>query len=123
LLGPNGSGKSTAIAALSGLAPTTGHVRLADRDLTGLPPERRRVGVVFQDYLLFPHLSVLENVAFGARASGTGRVAARRAAGEWLERFGVGGLAARHPRDLSGGQAQRVAVARALASEPELLLM
>jgi molybdate transport system ATP-binding protein len=123
LLGPNGAGKSTAIAALAGLAPTTGHVRLADRDLTGLPPERRRVGVVFQDYLLFPHLSVLENVAFGARASGTGRAAARGAAGEWLERFGVGGLAARHPRDLSGGQAQRVAVARALASEPELLLM
>jgi molybdate transport system ATP-binding protein len=123
LLGPNGAGKSTAVAALAGLLPTTGSVRLGGRDLTRLPPERRRVGVVFQDYLLFPHLTVLENVAFGPRASGVPRAAARQAAGAWLERLGIGGLGSRHPRDLSGGQAQRVAVARALASEPELLLM
>lgn len=123
LLGPNGAGKSSAVAALAGLIPADGHVRLGDRDLSALPPERRRIGVVFQDYLLFPHLSVLENVAFGPRSSGTPRAAARTAAGEWLERLGIAELGLRHPRDLSGGQAQRVAVARALASEPELLLM
>jgi molybdate transport system ATP-binding protein len=123
LLGPNGAGKSTAVAALAGLIPAEGHVRLGDRELGDLPPERRRVGVVFQDYLLFPHLSVLENVAFGPRSSGVAKAAARAAAGEWLERLGIADLSPRHPRDLSGGQAQRVAVARALASEPALLLM
>jgi molybdate transport system ATP-binding protein len=123
LLGPNGAGKSTAVAALAGLIPADGHVRLGDRQLGGLPPEQRRVGVVFQDYLLFPHLSVIENVAFGPRSSGAAKAAARAAAGEWLDRLGIADLGPRHPRDLSGGQAQRVAVARALASEPELLLM
>ena len=123
LLGPNGAGKTSAVAALAGLIPADGHVRLGERDLSALPPERRRIGVVFQNYLLFPHLSVLENAAFGPRASGTPRAAARTAAGEWLERLGIAELGPRHPRDLSGGQAQRVAVARALASDPELLLM
>ena len=123
LLGPNGAGKSTAVAALAGLIPADGHVRLGDRDLAALPTEQRRIGVVFQDYLLFPHLSVLENVAFGPRALGEGRASARARAGAWLDRLGMGEFANRAPRDLSGGQAQRVAVARALASEPELLLL
>jgi molybdate transport system ATP-binding protein len=90
---------------------------------TWLPPERRRVGVVFQDYLLFPHLSARENVAFGLRARGLERVEARRRADAWLDRVGLADLADRRPRELSGGQAQRVALARALVSEPGLMLL
>ncbi|MGV8970617.1 MAG: ATP-binding cassette domain-containing protein, partial [Microbacteriaceae bacterium] len=88
-----------------------------------VPPERRRIGVVFQDYLLFPHLSVLENVAFGLRSTGTSKVQARDVARDWLERFSLAEFASRRPAELSGGQAQRVALARALAPEPELLLL
>ncbi len=86
-----------------------------------MPPEERRIGVVFQDYLLFPHLSVLENVAFGLRSRG--EPGARSRAGAWLERLGLAELADRRPPDLSGGQAQRVALARALVNEPDLLLL
>ncbi len=123
LLGPNGAGKSTVLGALAGLVDYTGTVRVGDRSLDGVQPEHRRVGYLFQDYLLFPHLSVLENVAFGSRAQGTGKVASRASAGEWLERLGIAELAARRPEQLSGGQQQRVALARALASEPEVLLL
>ncbi|HEY8479402.1 MAG TPA: ABC transporter ATP-binding protein [Spirillospora sp.] len=124
LLGPNGAGKSTALRALAGLVATAGgHIRLDGRDLRPLPPDRRGVGMVFQDYLLFPHLSVLENVAFGPRCRGAGRRAARRRAAHWLERVGMAEYASARPRELSGGQAQRVALARALAVEPGLLLL
>ncbi|MFB4297350.1 ABC transporter ATP-binding protein [Actinomadura sp. NTSP31] len=124
LLGPNGAGKSTALRALAGLvAMAGGHLRLDGTDLRPLPPDRRGVGMVFQDYLLFPHLSVLENVAFGPRCQGAGRRAARRRAAEWLDRVGVAEHASARPRALSGGQAQRVALARALAVEPGLLLL
>ncbi len=123
LLGPNGAGKSTTLQALAGLVDYSGTVHLGDRDLEGVESEHRRVGYVFQDYLLFPHLTVLENVAFGARAQGRGRVASRASATEWLDRLGIGELAARRPPQLSGGQQQRVALARALASDPELLLL
>lgn len=123
LLGPNGAGKSTTLHALAGLVEYEGSIRLGDRQLDGLDPERRRVGYVFQDYLLFPHLTVLENVAFGPRAQGRGRVASRAAAQGWLERLDIAELAARRPPQLSGGQQQRVALARALASDPELLLL
>jgi molybdate transport system ATP-binding protein len=88
-----------------------------------VPPEERHIGVVFQDYLLFPHLTVTENVAFGLRSSGVSRNEARRTARSWLQRLGIGTLADRRPRDLSGGQAQRVALARALIAEPQLLLL
>jgi molybdate transport system ATP-binding protein len=98
-------------------------VRIGDRVLDEVPVEHRRVGYVFQDYLLFPHLSVLENVAFGPRALGHGRGEARAGASMWLERLGLGALAERRPRELSGGQAQRVALARALAAEPQVLLL
>ncbi|MFF6996190.1 ABC transporter ATP-binding protein [Streptomyces sp. NPDC008313] len=125
LLGPNGAGKSTALRALAGLTPLAGGGRLLldGTDLDGTPPESRPVGVVFQDYLLFPHLSALDNVAFGPRCQGVPKAAARAQAAEWLERMGLAGHAGDRPRRLSGGQAQRVALARALATRPRLLLL
>ena len=128
LLGPNGAGKSTALRALAGLLPITGGrievggVTVAD-DGVHRPPYERPIGVVFQDYLLFPHLSVLDNVAFGPRTRGHSRHAARRIAAEWLERMAISELASARPRSISGGQAQRVALARALATAPQLLLL
>ena len=123
LVGPNGAGKSTALGAIAGLVPNAGTVRVGDRVLDELPVEQRRVGCVFQDYLLFPHLTVLENVAFGPRATGMPRAAARQAASDWLARLDLTALAQRRPAQLSGGQAQRVALARALATDPEVLLL
>ncbi|MFC6886638.1 MULTISPECIES: ABC transporter ATP-binding protein [Actinomadura] len=124
LLGPNGAGKSTALRALAGLVPMAGgHVRVDGADLRALPPERRGIGMVFQDYLLFPHLSALDNVAFGLRCRGARKREARREAAGWLDRVGLAGHASARPRALSGGQAQRVALARALATRPGLLLL
>jgi molybdate transport system ATP-binding protein len=128
VLGPNGAGKSTLLAALAGLvAPDAGTIRVGGRLLTGdgvlVPPERRRVGLMGQDPLLFPHLSALENIAFGPRSQGVPRARARAAAQEWLGRLGLAEFAARRPAELSGGQRQRVALARALAAGPELLLL
>ncbi|MEV6520097.1 ABC transporter ATP-binding protein [Micromonospora chalcea] len=130
LLGPNGAGKTTALRVLAGLHPlTAGHLTLDGADLdrpdrrVWTPPERRPVGVVFQDYLLFPHLSALDNVAFGPRRRGADKRAARARAQTWLDRVGLGDQARRRPRQLSGGQAQRVALARALAVDPALLLL
>jgi molybdate transport system ATP-binding protein len=130
LLGPNGAGKTTALRALAGLLPLTGgHITLGgepiDDPRTGafVAPEHRPVGVVFQDYLLFPHLTAAENVAFGPRCRGATRHAAHETAARWLDRVGLADLAHHKPRRLSGGQAQRVALARALAVEPMLLLL
>lgn len=130
LLGPNGAGKSTAVGCLAGTVPVDrGRIRVGPRILDDtdndihVEVEDRRTGVVFQDYRLFPHLSVLENVAFGPRAAGVPRRDARRVAQEWLERLGIDALAHRMPADVSGGQAQRVALARALAVDPEVLLL
>jgi molybdate transport system ATP-binding protein len=135
LLGPNGAGKSTVLRCLAGLRPLdTGRIEILDAhgattvldDPTldiFVEPEHRAVGMVFQDYLLFPHLTALENIAFGLRARGMKRVEARRRAVEWLERVGLGAFADRRPSGLSGGQGQRVALARALATEPALLLL
>lgn len=128
LLGPNGAGKTTALRALAGLLPvSSGSIVLDGESLDGagryVPPERRPGGVVFQDYLLFPHLTVLENVAFGPRARRADRHAARSRAREWLRRMDLVDYERSKPRDLSGGQAQRVALARALATEPRLLLL
>ncbi|MEU2440550.1 ABC transporter ATP-binding protein [Streptomyces rubradiris] len=124
LLGPNGAGKTTALRALAGLTPLTdGHLRLDGTPLEHTPPEARPVGVVFQDYLLFPHLSALDNVAFGPRCQGVGKAEARARAAAWLDRMGLADHAAAKPRRLSGGQAQRVALARALATHPRLLLL
>jgi len=130
VLGPNGAGKTTLLRALAGLLPLDagrvvldGAVLEDARDRVRVPAERRPVGVVFQDYLLFPHLSALENVAFGLRARGVERSAARRAARGWLDRVGLSAYSDARPRALSGGQAQRVALARALATDPLLLLL
>jgi molybdate transport system ATP-binding protein len=130
LLGPNGAGKTTALRALAGLESlSAGHITLAGRDLDRpdrrmwTSTERRSIGVVFQDYLLFPHLSALDNVAFGPRRHGVDRRLAREQAADWLSRVGLSEHARRKPRQLSGGQAQRVALARALAVRPELLLL
>ena len=130
LLGPNGAGKSTALQSLAGLlALSGGSLHLGDRVLDDpaagvlVPPQQRRVGVVFQDYLLFPHLSARDNVAFGLRCAGTPRRTAREAAGQWLDRMELAELADVRPAELSGGQAQRVALARALAPQPDLLLL
>ena len=124
LLGPNGAGKTTALRALAGLVPLSdGHLRLDGAELDRTPPESRPVGVVFQDYLLFPHLTALDNVAFGPRCRGATKAQARTQAAAWLERLGLAGHAAAKPRRLSGGQAQRVALARALATRPRLLLL
>jgi molybdate transport system ATP-binding protein len=130
ILGPNGSGKSTLLRCLAGLLPIDdGRIELdgerLDDPSTGsfVVPERRPVAVVFQDYLLFPGLSALENVAFGLRARKVAKSDARARAGAWLERVGLADHAQHRPRALSGGQAQRVALARALATEPRLLLL
>ena len=130
LLGPNGAGKSTALRALAGLLPLDGgRVSVGGAVLAEpaagvhVPPYERPVGVVFQDYLLFPHLSVLDNVGFGPECRGARRPEARQRASHWLQRVGIADLAKARPRSLSGGQAQRVALARALAGEPALLLL
>jgi molybdate transport system ATP-binding protein len=130
LLGPNGAGKSTALRALTGLLPlTSGQISIAGRvvadPVSGVhrAPHERPIGVVFQDYLLFPHLTVLDNVAFGPLMRGLDKHEARRRASAWLARVGIDELAMAKPRQISGGQAQRVALARALATEPRLLLL
>ncbi|MEU6611920.1 ABC transporter ATP-binding protein [Streptomyces shenzhenensis] len=124
LLGPNGAGKTTALRALAGLVPLTGgRLRLDGTALDRTAPESRPVGVVFQDYLLFPHLSALDNVAFGPRCHGATKAEARALAATWLDRLGLAEHAGAKPRRLSGGQAQRVALARALATNPRLLLL
>ena len=130
VLGPNGAGKTTLLRALAGLlALDRGTISVGDQvwdDAASggfVPATDRAVGLVFQDYRLFPHLSVLDNVAFAARARGSTRRAARAAAAVRLDRLGLARLAGQKPAQLSGGQAQRVALARALAGDPRLLLL
>jgi molybdate transport system ATP-binding protein len=130
ILGPNGAGKSTLLRALAGLLPIDrGRITIDDQVLDDpdddvfVPAERRPIGVVFQDYLLFAHLSALENVAFGLRARGVPRGDARVRAAEWLDRVGLADHSSHRPSALSGGQAQRVALARALATDPRMLLL
>ena len=130
LLGPNGAGKSTLLSAVAGLTPvsagriTLGSAVFDDADQgTFVEASGRPIGFVFQNYRLFPHMSVAENVAFSPRARGQGKQAARSAASYWLDRLRLTDLADRKPGQLSGGQAQRVALARALAGQPSLLLL
>ncbi|MEU2349627.1 ABC transporter ATP-binding protein [Modestobacter sp. NPDC049651] len=129
VLGPNGAGKSTLLRVLAGLLrPSAGSAVSVDGEewdgaSRHLPAHERALGMVFQDHLLFPHLSVTENVAFGLRSRGARRAAARAAALPWLDRVGLAGLGDRRPGQLSGGQAQRAALARALVGDPRLLLL
>ncbi|MDE2582286.1 MAG: ABC transporter ATP-binding protein [Rhodospirillales bacterium] len=124
LIGPSGSGKTTALRALAGFAlPVAGRVTIAGRDVTGLAPAARGIGMVVQSYALFPHMRVAENVAFGLAARGVAKAEQRARALACLRLVGVEGLAERLPRQLSGGQQQRVAIARALAIRPEVLLL
>ena len=122
LLGPSGSGKTTALRAVAGFVrPVSGRVFLGDRDVTDLPPYRRGIGMVVQQYALFPHLRVEDNVAFGLKARRVARDEIRTRVGEALEMTGMAAYARRHPRELSGGQQQRVALARALITRPTVL--
>src|SRR4029077_13235212 len=130
LLGPNGSGKSTLLSAVAGLIPVSaGRITLAGQvfddadEGTFVEASGRPIGFVFQNYRLFPHMSVADNVAFSPRARGLGKQAARSAASYWLDRLGLADLADRKPGQLSGGQAQRVALAPALAGQPALPLL
>ncbi len=124
LLGPSGSGKTTILRALAGFTPIDrGRIIIHGRDISTLPPQRRGFGIVVQNYALFPHMSVAENVSFGLRARGERTAAIRSAVDEHLELVGMGGYAKRLPHELSGGQQQRIALARALAIRPDVLLM
>ncbi len=129
IVGPNGSGKSTLLRAIAGLAPIDrGSIRIGDcvvddADGAFIAAEDRSIGVVFQDYLLFPHMTVRDNVAFGLRARGVRTRAARARADESLHEFGLVELATRRPSQISGGQAQRIALARALITHPDALLL
>jgi 2-aminoethylphosphonate transport system ATP-binding protein len=124
LLGPSGSGKSTALKAIAGFVrPSRGRIRLAGVDVTDVPPAKRGIGVVVQQYALFPHLRVADNVAFGLRAARKPKAEVGRRVAEMLEMVGMSSFARRFPRELSGGQQQRVAIARALAIQPQVLLL
>lgn len=124
LLGPSGSGKTTTLMMLAGFeAPTSGNIWMDGHALTNVPPHRRNIGMVFQDYALFPHMTVLENVCYPLRARGVGRSDARIRAIKSLDMVELGAFAGRYPHQLSGGQRQRVALSRALVFEPKLVLL
>ena len=124
LLGPSGSGKTTLLKVIAGFeAPTSGKVLLRGLDISRLSPARRGVGMVFQHYALFPHMTVAQNIGYGLKLRRVGRVERERRVGEMLELLRLDGLEGRYPRQLSGGQQQRVALGRALAYAPEVILM
>jgi putative spermidine/putrescine transport system ATP-binding protein len=124
LLGPSGSGKTTTLRMIAGFEePDAGRVELAGTDVTSLPPYDRSVNTVFQDYALFPHMSVGENVEYGLRVKGVGREERRRMAAEALQTVRLSGYEGRRPNQLSGGQQQRVALARAIVNRPRVLLL
>jgi len=124
LLGPSGCGKTTTLQMIAGFeAPSEGRVVVNGRDITDTPANRRGIGIVFQSYALFPHMTVFQNVSFGLEMRGTARAEREGRVGEVLELVHLGAFARRYPRELSGGQQQRVALARALVINPELLLL
>jgi putative spermidine/putrescine transport system ATP-binding protein len=124
LLGPSGCGKTTTLRMLAGYtAPSSGTIRIAGKDATRLPPEKRNLGMVFQSYALFPHMSVADNVGYGLKLRKIPAAERRSRVAEALDLVGLGHLSAQRPRKLSGGQQQRVALARAIAIRPSLLLL
>ena len=124
LLGPSGCGKSTTLRLLAGLyKPDSGSILLRDRDVTHMPPNKRKMTMVFQEYALFPHLTIAENVGYGLRMQGVDRTKASARVGEMLELVGLATSSEKYPHQLSGGQQQRVALARAIAVDPEVLLL
>jgi putative spermidine/putrescine transport system ATP-binding protein len=124
MLGPSGSGKTTCLRLIAGFeTPTAGTIKLFGEDVSGQPPYRRAVNTVFQDYALFPHLNVLDNVAYGLMIAGVPKAERRRRAEEALAMMALPGYGARKPSELSGGQRQRVALARALVNRPRVLLL
>nr|WP_246246516.1 ABC transporter ATP-binding protein [Paenibacillus lemnae] len=124
LLGPSGCGKTTLLNMIAGfLDPTTGRIMIGERDVTDLPPYRRGLGIVFQDYALFPHLTVFQNVAYGLKVRKLSKSEVKRRVDEALALVQLSSMAERRPHQLSGGQRQRVAIARALAIEPSVLLL
>ncbi len=124
ILGPSGSGKTSCLRLIAGFEqPTSGVIELHDRSSAAIPPYERDVNTVFQDYALFPHMNVEQNVAYGLMVKGVGRAEQRRRAGEMLEMVRLAGFGSRRPSELSGGQRQRVALARALVNRPSVLLL
>ncbi len=124
LLGPSGSGKTTLLRMIAGFErPDSGRIELGGRDVTSLPPYMRQTNTVFQDYALFPHMTVGENVGYGLRIKGVGRAERRKKVERALRMVRLSGLEGRRPNQLSGGQRQRVALARAVVNEPEVLLL
>jgi len=124
LLGPSGCGKTTTLRLVAGfIEPTQGTIYLGNDDVTFVPPQKREIGMVFQDYALFPHMTIADNIGFGLKERGTGKEETRKRVGELLDLIHLPDVAERYPAELSGGQAQRVAVARAVAYAPRVLLM
>ena len=124
LLGPSGCGKTTTLQMIAGFVePTSGAIRLAGKDLLATKPAKRGLGIVFQSYALFPHMTVTENVGFGLEMQGVAAAERKTRVGETLDLVGLGAFAGRFPRQLSGGQQQRVALARALVIRPQILLL
>ncbi len=124
VLGPSGCGKTTMLRVIAGLLePDSGRIFFGERDVTALPPEKRRVGMVFQNYALFPHMDISENIGFGLRMRGSDKGHIRKRVEEALSLVGLDGYEKRMPSELSGGEQQRVALARAIAPEPDILLL
>ncbi|RFB90260.1 polyamine ABC transporter ATP-binding protein [Rhizobium leguminosarum bv. trifolii] len=124
MLGPSGSGKTTCLRLIAGFEqPSAGHIQIFGETADGIPPYRRNVNTVFQDYALFPHLNILDNVAYGLMVKGVGKAERMKAAGDALDLVKLPGYGARRPGQLSGGQRQRVALARALVNKPKVLLL
>ncbi|MDE3229796.1 MAG: ATP-binding cassette domain-containing protein, partial [Chloroflexota bacterium] len=124
LVGPSGSGKTTMLRMIAGFErPDAGRIELAGRDVTAIPPYQRETNTVFQDYALFPHMSVADNIGYGLRIKGVAKQARDQRVERALEMVRLSGLGGRRPNQLSGGQRQRVALARAVVNEPEVLLL
>jgi len=124
LLGPSGCGKSTTLRMLAGfVVPDAGHILIDGEDIVGRPPEKRDIGIVFQNYAIFPHMDVAENIGFGLRMRKVDRAAIQRRVGDALKQVGLAGYERRYQKELSGGEQQRVALARVLVTEPRILLL